>query len=118
MVSSHRILHLSDTHATATGIDEDGVDALAALDQILRDCRHLTGLDLVVVSGDIADDGSAQGPAAGSRTSTPPGTMTGGPASPPRSVPGTVTPRTARPVSFSTAWTTSARRSAWSTACG
>ena len=61
MVSSHRILHLSDTHATATGIDGDGVDAVAALDQILRDCRHLTGLDLVVVSGDIADDGSAQG---------------------------------------------------------
>jgi Icc protein len=63
MVSRHRILHLSDTHATATatGIDGDGVNALAALDQILRDCRHLTGLDLVVVSGDIADDGSAQG---------------------------------------------------------
>jgi 3',5'-cyclic-AMP phosphodiesterase len=61
MVSSHRILHLSDTHATATGFDEDGVDALAGLDQILRDCRHLSGLDLVVVSGDIADDGSAQG---------------------------------------------------------
>jgi 3',5'-cyclic-AMP phosphodiesterase len=61
MVSSHRILHLSDTHATATGFDGDGVDALASLDQILRDCRHLTGLDLIVVSGDIADDGSAQG---------------------------------------------------------
>ena len=63
MVSSHRILHLSDTHATATGVDcdEDGVDALASLEQILRDCRHLSRLDLVVVSGDIADDGSAQG---------------------------------------------------------
>lgn len=61
MVSSHRILHLSDTHATATGFDGDGVDALASLDQILHDCRHLTGLDLIVVSGDIADDGSAQG---------------------------------------------------------
>ncbi|HWG12883.1 MAG TPA: metallophosphoesterase [Streptosporangiaceae bacterium] len=60
-MSSHRILHLSDTHATATGYDADGVNALAALDQILRDCRHLSGLDLVVVSGDIADDGSAEG---------------------------------------------------------
>lgn len=57
----HRILHLSDTHVTASGFDSDGVDALAALDQILRDCRHLTGLDLVVVTGDIADDGSAEG---------------------------------------------------------
>jgi 3',5'-cyclic-AMP phosphodiesterase len=57
----HRILHLSDTHVTASGFDADGVDALAALDQILRDCRHLTGLDLVVVTGDIADDGSAEG---------------------------------------------------------
>jgi 3',5'-cyclic-AMP phosphodiesterase len=61
---SHRILHLSDTHATATGFDADGVAALSALDQILRDCRHLTGLDLVVVTGDIADDGSAEGCAA------------------------------------------------------
>jgi 3',5'-cyclic AMP phosphodiesterase CpdA len=57
----HRILHLSDTHVTATGLDEDGVDALGALDHILRDCRHLPGLDLIVVTGDIADDGSAEG---------------------------------------------------------
>jgi Icc protein len=57
----HRILHLSDTHVTASGFDEDGVDALGALDQLLRDCRHLPGLDLVVVTGDIADDGSAEG---------------------------------------------------------
>ena len=58
---SHRVLHLSDTHVTASGLDGDGVDALAALDQILRDCRHLADLDLVVVTGDIADDGSAEG---------------------------------------------------------
>lgn len=57
----HRILHLSDTHVTASGFDEDGVDALAALDQLLHDCRRLTDLDLVVVTGDIADDGSAEG---------------------------------------------------------
>ena len=57
----HRILHLSDTHVTASGLDADGVDALAALDQILRDCRHLADLDLVVVTGDIADDGSPEG---------------------------------------------------------
>jgi 3',5'-cyclic AMP phosphodiesterase CpdA len=60
-VRSFRILHLSDPHVTATGFDSHGVGALAALDQILRDGRHLTDLDLVVVTGDIADDGSAQG---------------------------------------------------------
>ncbi|MCL2583917.1 MAG: metallophosphoesterase [Streptosporangiales bacterium] len=57
----HRILHLSDTHVTASGFDEDGVDALGSLDRILRDCRHLPDLDLIVVTGDIADDGSAEG---------------------------------------------------------
>lgn len=56
-----RILHLSDTHVSATGADMDGVDAVAALDTILRDARHVPGLDAVVVSGDIADDGSAEG---------------------------------------------------------
>lgn len=52
---------MSDTHVTTSGFDEDGVDALGALDQILRDCRNLPSLDLVVVTGDIADDGSAEG---------------------------------------------------------
>ncbi|MGY0390096.1 metallophosphoesterase [Nocardioides sp. WG-D5] len=56
-----RILHLSDTHVTGSGLDMDGVDAVAALDAILRDARHVPGLDAVVVSGDIADDGSAEG---------------------------------------------------------
>lgn len=57
----HRILHLSDTHLTAHGVDEDGVDASAALDRMLYDARFVPGIDLVVVSGDIADDGSAEG---------------------------------------------------------
>ena len=56
-----RILHLSDTHVTGSGLDMDGVDAVAALDAILHDARHVPGLDAVVVSGDIADDGSAEG---------------------------------------------------------
>jgi len=57
-----RILHLSDTHVPrGLGPDEDGVDARAALAQLLQDCRHLSGIDLVVVSGDVADDGSAEG---------------------------------------------------------
>ena len=57
----HRILHLSDTHVTGSGFDEDGVDAAAALDRLLHDVRHVTDIDLVVVSGDIADDGSEAG---------------------------------------------------------
>lgn len=57
----HRILHLSDTHVSRTGPDEDGVDGLAALRQLLYDVRHVPALDLVVVSGDIADDGSREG---------------------------------------------------------
>lgn len=57
----HRILHLSDAHVTASGFDEDGVPALASLERILVDCRRLEDLDLVVVTGDIADDGSADG---------------------------------------------------------
>lgn len=56
-----RILHLSDTHVTANGIDMDGVDAVAALEGILGDARHVPGLDAIVVSGDIADDGSSAG---------------------------------------------------------
>jgi len=56
-----RILHLSDTHVSATGVDMDGVDAAAALERILHDVRHVPGLDLVVLSGDIADDGSVAG---------------------------------------------------------
>lgn len=39
-------------------MDGDGVDARAALEQLLHDCRHLEDLDVVVVSGDAADDGS------------------------------------------------------------
>jgi Icc protein len=56
-----RILHLSDTHMTASGTDMDGVDAVAALDGMLHNARHVPALDAVVVTGDIADDGSTDG---------------------------------------------------------
>jgi 3',5'-cyclic-AMP phosphodiesterase len=61
---THRILHLSDPHLTGNGFDEDGVDAAAALDRLLLDARFVADIDVVVVSGDIADDGSAEGCAA------------------------------------------------------
>src|SRR4051794_6891522 len=57
----HRILHLSDPHLTGNGVDEDGVDAAASLEAILRDARWVPDIDVVVVSGDIADDGSVAG---------------------------------------------------------
>lgn len=60
----HRVLHLSDTHVSRTGPDEDGVDGVAALRGLLHDLRRVPQLDLVVVSGDIADDGSEEGCAA------------------------------------------------------
>ncbi len=56
-----RILHLSDPHVSAEGPDADGVDGVAALERMLLDARHVPNLDAVVVSGDIADDGSAAG---------------------------------------------------------
>lgn len=60
-MSGHRILHLSDTHVSATGPDEDGVDAVGALEGLLADLRHVEDIDLVLVTGDIADDGSVAG---------------------------------------------------------
>ncbi|WP_069112312.1 metallophosphoesterase family protein [Jiangella alba] len=60
-MSMHRILHLSDTHVSATGADADGVDGLAALRGLLRDLHDVPDIDAVVVTGDIADDGSAAG---------------------------------------------------------
>jgi len=59
--SRRRALHLSDTHLTASGLDEDGVDARSSLRQLLHDARYLLDLDVIVVSGDIADDGSTAG---------------------------------------------------------
>jgi len=60
----HRILHLSDTHVTGSGFDQDGVNAAAALDRMLLDARRVPDVDVVVVSGDVADDGSEAGCAA------------------------------------------------------
>lgn len=57
-----RALHLSDLHiARSPGPDSDGVDARAVLAQLLHDCRRVPDVELVVVSGDVADDGSPEG---------------------------------------------------------
>ncbi|WP_116953425.1 metallophosphoesterase family protein [Jiangella endophytica] len=56
-----RILHLSDTHVTASGFDEYGVNTISALERILHDARHVQDIDLVLVTGDVADDGSVEG---------------------------------------------------------
>jgi Icc protein len=56
-----RILHLSDTHLTRLpGGNQDGVDTRESLRRILHDCRELPGPDVVVVTGDVADDGSRE----------------------------------------------------------
>lgn len=56
-----RILHLSDTHLDrAGGPASDGADGTAALRCLLAELGHLRDLDAVVVTGDIADDGSPE----------------------------------------------------------
>jgi Icc protein len=56
-----RLLHLSDTHLSREpGLDGEGVDTRESLRLILRDCGAIPGLDAVVITGDIADDGSPE----------------------------------------------------------
>ncbi|MGX1480738.1 UNVERIFIED_CONTAM: Icc protein [Streptomyces canus] len=56
-----RILHLSDTHLDrAGGPDADGADGTAALRLLLDELQYLDDLDAVVVTGDVADDGSRE----------------------------------------------------------
>lgn len=56
-----RLLHLSDTHLSGDDSLHHGiVDTAAALDQVLARASDLTGLDAVVVTGDLTDDGSPQ----------------------------------------------------------
>ncbi|WP_328450054.1 metallophosphoesterase [Streptomyces sp. NBC_00386] len=56
-----RILHLSDTHLDRSGgPDADGADGTAALRCLLAELAHVHDLDAVVVTGDVADDGSRE----------------------------------------------------------
>lgn len=56
-----RILHLSDTHLYGDGRLHYGlVDTLAALDRVLARAATLESIDVVVASGDLSDDGSAE----------------------------------------------------------
>lgn len=60
-----RVLHLSDTHLTGDGALHQGtVDTTAALDAVLALVDDVPGVGLVVVSGDVSEDGSAESYAA------------------------------------------------------
>ena len=60
MTESLRILHLSDTHLYGDGRLHYGiVDTLAGLDRVLARASTLTEVDVVVASGDLSDDGTA-----------------------------------------------------------
>ncbi|WP_258724877.1 metallophosphoesterase [Cellulomonas sp. NS3] len=60
-----RILHLSDTHLSAPGVLHHGaVDTLEATRRVLAACAVLPAPDVVVVSGDVSDDGSPESYAA------------------------------------------------------
>lgn len=55
-----RILHLTDTHlfADAAALHHGVVDTTAALRRVLEHASALDALDLVVVTGDLSEDGS------------------------------------------------------------
>lgn len=56
-----RILHLSDTHLDRfDGPNKHGVNATQSLRRMLADLAAVRDIDVVVVSGDIADDGSPE----------------------------------------------------------
>ena len=60
MTETLRILHLSDTHLYGDGSLHYGiVDTLAGLDRVLARAATLTESAVVVVSGDLSDDGTA-----------------------------------------------------------
>jgi Icc protein len=53
------VLQLSDIHFTATGRHVDGRDADVRLATVLDTCLAEAGPDLVVLTGDLTDDGTA-----------------------------------------------------------
>ncbi|MDP4333530.1 metallophosphoesterase [Curtobacterium sp. A7_M15] len=60
-----RVLHLSDTHLTGDGsLHQGSVDTAAALEGVLARVDGVAGVGLVVVSGDVSEDGSPESYAA------------------------------------------------------
>ncbi|MBA8991100.1 3',5'-cyclic AMP phosphodiesterase CpdA [Curtobacterium pusillum] len=60
-----RVLHLSDTHLTGDrALHQGSVDTTAALERVLARVDTVPGTGLVVVSGDVSEDGSAESYAA------------------------------------------------------
>jgi len=56
-----RVLHLSDTHLTGDGaLHQGSTDTTAALDAVLERADGIPGVGLVVVSGDVSEDGSPE----------------------------------------------------------
>jgi Icc protein len=56
-----RILHLSDTHLDRNDSPNAlGVNATRSLRRMLADLKHMRDVDAIVISGDIADDGSLE----------------------------------------------------------
>lgn len=56
-----KLIHLTDLHLVAPGSLLHGLDPLARLDQCLADIlRHHGDADLLVITGDLTDDGSAE----------------------------------------------------------
>ena len=58
LAARRRVLHLSDLHLNARRERRYGVDADLALGEVLESCASLGELAAVIVTGDVADDGS------------------------------------------------------------
>jgi 3',5'-cyclic AMP phosphodiesterase CpdA len=60
-----RVLHLSDTHLTGdSALHQGSVDTTAALESVLARVDGVPGIGLVVLSGDVSEDGSRESYAA------------------------------------------------------
>ena len=55
-----RIVHLTDTHFLRDGALHHGYDTQAACNRVLQRLDALPGVQMVVVSGDVSEDGSTQ----------------------------------------------------------
>lgn len=55
-----RILHITDTHLLGAGLHYDQVDTAGLLAEVIDHARSIPRCDLIVVAGDVSEDGTAE----------------------------------------------------------